>query len=321
MKSSISEIFEHNIRLLSAVNKAVYFFHIQRYDRALEILGDITGDIKIVVAAVIENRAYFNIDSNDSVTKVMEMLENILSAQKSKDYVLLPDLLEMQFVTFISSVQELIVKKEDFCTFDENKYKSNLELLKLKLIKNSGDTEKLLGLLNEPLNPQKLLELGYRIEFTACGRMTVACRDRNGNEFYLHSNNMTDEESFELALSWFEDGITFYGIYGFGLGYHIMELLKLLENNNNAKICVYEGDCNILKLACAFSDIQWLLNTDALDMVFDENGRTFADRISKALPVNTRYLCHLPSLKNISDDKTRGKITESIPNYCILEKL
>ena len=39
--------------------------------------------------------------------------------------------------------------------------------------------------------------------------MTVACRDRNGNEFYLHSNNMTDEESFELALSWFEDGITF----------------------------------------------------------------------------------------------------------------
>ena len=55
-----------------------------------------------------------------------------------------------------------------------------------------------------------------------------------------------------------------------------MELLKLLENNNNAKICIYEGDCNILKLACAFSDIQWLLNTDALDMVFDENGRTFA---------------------------------------------
>ena len=65
-----------------------------------EILGDITGDIKIVVAAVIENRAYFNIDSNDSVTKVMEMLENILSAQKVKDYVLLPDLLEMQFRNF-----------------------------------------------------------------------------------------------------------------------------------------------------------------------------------------------------------------------------
>ncbi|HHT89243.1 MAG TPA: hypothetical protein GX002_09560, partial [Clostridiales bacterium] len=208
------DIFNKNIMLLEKIDKSICYFREQQHDIALGIIADSMELIRHSIEAIITNREYLNLDEVESVNK---MLGGILEAYRMGDYVLLADLLELQLVSFIIGVQELIISKEEV-TFSEEICHENLSLIK----------ENSLGLKELSLvstDPQTLLKEGYRVEFSSCGLMTLAAKNGD-NTFYFHTNSRISYEAFLLARHWYDKKVKRYIIYGLGFGYHINELLS-----------------------------------------------------------------------------------------------
>lgn len=289
MTDNIKNIFEHNIVLLEKVDKAIYYFRRQQHDIALEIIADSMGLIRHSIEAIISDREYFNLVSTDSV---MEMLSGVLEAYKTGDYILLADLLELQLVSFIIGVQELIIGKEEI-TFNEEIYHENLKLLTA----NGIGLDKLLV---EPIDPQTFLKEGYRVEFTSSGLMTLASKNGEAS-FYFHTNGRISAEAFMLARHWFRKDAKRYVIYGLGFGYHIYELLSF---SDQSEITIYEADLNVILLAGAFAKLKDVFETGRVKLVYDPTFQELRNKLNNLLKEEA-FCVHYPSYQNIRSDEGR----------------
>lgn len=297
LTDNIKSIFEQNIRLLGETDKAVYYFREQQYDKALVIFADAIDQLNYVIEAIIKDRAYFNLVSTESV---LEMLSGILEAKKNKDFILLADLLDLQLISFLCGVQELIISKEEIL-FDEDNYCENIKIL---IKKGIGFPIMLL----EPMNSSKLMENGYRVEFTSCGLMTLAAQNED-TEFYFHTNSRVQSEAFILAKHWLSEDKKKYILYGFGMGYHIRQLQELAPE---ADIEVYEADLNVIQLACAFADVRDILENVHTKIIYDPGLKLLGSRTADLQPEEA-VLIHYPSLRNIRDSEAHEKLETLIP--------
>lgn len=287
MTAQIKHLFQTNVELLELVDKAVIYFREQEYPAALEIMPAVSEKMKDVIDGIIGDKEYFELVSTESLT---EMLKGIVDASRAEDYVLLADLLELQLSTLLCNVQELIMKKEDYAFFSEEMYREQCAMMAEKLA--NGGTTGVETLFETPLNPEELMEQGYRVEVTSCGLMTVAVATDRGS-VYLHSNHKVATEAFLLARCFAKQEAETYIIKGFGMGYHVAELAKLKPE---AKIAVYESNGQILKLACAFSPLKRLLLNDRIFICYDEDGAAWKERVENLK--ETEAVClHMPSVQ------------------------
>ena len=297
LTENIKSIFQQNILLLGDLDKAIIYFREQHLEKALKIVANSMERIKFIVEAIIKDRDYFNLVATDSV---LDMLSGILEAQKNRDYILLTDLLDLQMVSFLCNVQELIINKEEIL-FDENNYMENIDALFSK--ENSFHNHR-----KEPLNPSKMLENGYRVEFTSCGLMTLAAKN-NGSNFYFHTNSRIQSEAFLLARQWYQKEIRKYTIYGFGMGYHIFELNELAPN---AEIEVYEADHHVIQLACAFTNIKEKIANKKIKLIYDPDYSLLRERIG-LLTSDDVFAIHYPSFRNIRSAEAKKALENFIP--------
>lgn len=294
---SIRDIFELNTRLLGEMDKAVCYFREQQCDKALEHMANSIDEVKLCIEAIITNREYFNVVNTESM---LEMLTGILEAKKNRDFVLLADLLELQLINFLIGVQELIISKEEI-EFDEQSYRQNI----VHLLNHS---EGLVERLQEPINTVQLLESGYRVEFTSCGLMTLAA-ENEGSKFYFHTNNMVQSEAFQLARCWYRQDIESYIIYGYGMGYHIREMLAIAPE---AQIIIYEADANVLQLACAFTDMKKVFSAPRVKLYYDPELTLLQRQLENRK--NTEVLrVHYPSYINIKNAEVRAHLASALP--------
>jgi len=290
MTAEIKKLFQTNVELLELVDKAIIYFREQDYPMALEIMPDVSEKMRLVVAGIIGDKEYFELVSTDSL---LEMLEGIVEASRSEDYVLLADLLELQLCTLLCNVQELIMKKEDYAFFSELMYQEQCTAMAEKL--KQGGTACQEALFETPLNPEELLEQGYRVEVTSCGLMTVAVATDRGS-VYLHSNHKVSQEAFFVARSFAKQEAETYLIKGLGMGYHVIELAK---QKPDARIAVYESNGQIIKLACAFSPLKKLLENEKITLCYDEDGSAWQKRVEN-LKEQEAVCLHMPSVQACS---------------------
>ncbi len=322
LKKEILDTFKKNIELLALVDKAVVYFREGRTDLALDMLSDMGDGITAMAERIYGDREYF---ANVSTESVAEMIEGILNARRNRDYVLLADLLDVQLGGFICSVQELIMKQEDYFAFDQERYSQAIGKLDAKLadslvsvcgFKEDDDEKERLrvnhsALLKDSLDPARLLEQGYAVELTSSGLMTLAANDADGRKIYLHSNGHVTLESFLLAQRWFCEGAGVYIIYGLGMGYHLSELVKL---SPKSEFIVFESDMNILKLFCAFSGEDELLDRDNIRFVYDPE-YVFLDKELSKFTGTEKFCIHFPSFKRITNDDAKKLMSIYIPWY------
>ena len=297
LTESIKNIFRQDIQLLGDLDKAVHYFREQQYDKALGLVANSIDQVKNVIEAIISDREYFNLVDTESM---LVMLNGILEAKKNKDFILLADLLELQLINFLIGVQELIISKEEIL-FNEENYKENISLL---LEHGEGFPMQF----TEPIDTEKLLESGYRIEFTSCGQMTLAA-ENDGYRFYFHTNSRIQEEAFLLAKHWYREDKLRYIIYGFGLGYHVKELLAAAKA---AEVEVYEADRNVIQLACAFTEMKELLLSKRLRLIYDPELKLLKDRIS-ALKSEEVFQVHYPSYINVRSREGKEVLHGALP--------
>ncbi len=286
---NIRSIFEHNIRLLGDMDKAVYYFRRQQCNQALALLAGSVEEIKFIMEAIVTDREYFKLVDTKSM---IDMFSGTIEAMKNGDYILLADLLELQLINFLIGVQELIISKEEI-EFDEDNYNENMQLL---LERGEGFSEEL----TEPINAVQLLDRGYYIEFSSCGRMTLAA-EKEGSKFYFHTNSRIQSEAFLLAKQWYSKNASAYIVYGFGMGYHLTELHELAPR---AAIEIYETDINVIRLACAFADVQRLLADDKIHIIYDPEFDRLSARCANRKN-NDVFVIHNPSYRNIKNPAGR----------------
>lgn len=284
MESGISSVFHKNIRILDWIDRAILYTREGNYMAAMEAVAEVTDDITAVADAIMKDHEYFSLVSVESIA---EMLEGIVNAKQDQDYVLLADLLQLQLESFLCNVQNYIMEKEDLYLFEEAVYYHQLAILHDHLYDSSLFDQDF----NEELNASKLLEEGYRIEFSSCGLMTLAAKDLSGTAHYLHTNHKISEEAFLLARSWKKENVNRYVVSGLGLGYHVLTLHELAPD---ALIEVYERDMNIIKLCCAFSKIEELLESGKVTVYYDKDGSGFAKR-QTAIAADESVCIHYPS--------------------------
>lgn len=312
----IKTIFETNVKLLGAVDKAVLCFREGKYEDALEIVVQSGAPINLVAEAVIHNREYFDTISVDTVAK---MLQGILDASQKGDYVFLADLYEMQLSSFIRTVQEIILGKEQYLVYDGERYRENIQSLETilrELIEERDDMNadelnrfriNLNAELEDPFDAEKLLKKGFSLEFAAGGRMTITAPYRE-DRIYLHSVCHTDNEAYLLAKSWFDPMVDEYIVYGLGMGYHIEQLHRLAPEK---RIIVYESDLDIFKLFCAFGGDCRILSEDNIFFVYDKELKVIGNRIKKYRPLQTEGAQAI----YIGDNDEIVKICVHYPSY------
>ncbi len=325
MRDNIRAIFEQNTELIRRTEIALQYYREQQYDKALGLTAQAIDQLRDISEAIFSDREYFAAVSDASVA---EMLNGLLQTKKKKDYVLLADLFEMQLLTFLYSIQELILNKEDYMEYDDAAYAKRTALMKDKLAESirsyesNPDTAKraslnVNALFDTPLDPEQLLREGYRVEFTSSGRMTVAIQDREGRDLYLHSNGNVSKEAFLLAKRWTQKPADTYIIYGLGMGYHIEEMLHL---SPDSEIEIYEADMNILKLSCAFSKIENLLQDVGVRLIYDPDGTLIQKRL-KERTRNEAVCVHYPSLRNVKEEELREVLSGYIPWVKLIENI
>lgn len=315
---TVHKIFEQNIELLTQTEKAIIYLREQEYEKALSIVADTAEYINYVADAIIQHREYFDLVSVESI---MEMLEGILDAKRQKDFVLLADLLELQLVNFICSVQELIMKKEDYLAFNELDFIKNSILMQKKILESDytltffteqdrkHQEQNITNEIKKDLDPAYLLEQGYAVEFSTCGLMTIGSKDENGTKFYMHTNHSVGKEAFLQARNWYSKDTETYIIYGYGMGYHISELIKLAPH---AQFEIYESDMNILKLSCAFSRMTGLFELENVKMYYDPDFIRIQNRL-KEMTEGDKLNIHYPSFRNIKLKEAKEILLHYIP--------
>lgn len=296
MITELQQVFRRNTILIDMIDKIIYYFHIQNYDRALRTSANFYAKLN-------EHMPFLQkIIDQERFELINNILMQLFEAQNSKDYVLEADLYELRLRRFLTDIQEDIIASDDF-TYDASLYNQNLDICK-KIDKDLFDriyTEEA---------PWNLSEQGYEMEFTSSGHMTLAVTDKLGR-YYLHSNNSVTREAFSLANTWYQEDVTGYIVYGFGMGYHIRELLDL---DSSIHIDVFEADLNIIRLAIGYTPIAGLLSRPNVRLIYDPNFSKLINRISD-LKENEKFVIHYPSLRSIADSSIKDQLEDYFIQY------
>lgn len=170
--------------LIKTIDKVITHLHRQEYLYAMRDMNVILNDIEKLIP-IYGKWAERIPDQN----VLLEILQNLVQAQGTKDYVLLADILQLQLLPFLTQIQETYV------------------------LDASVEIE---------------IPDDYRVELTSIGSYTLAVLKKE-NWVYLHSNGDPYKEAAEIAEAWFDREHYEYVVYGLGLGYHVQALLDIDE--------------------------------------------------------------------------------------------
>jgi hypothetical protein len=289
----MKNVYNNNKYLISTIKSSIYAFRRQNLDVGLRQFTNIINVLSQNITEVIKHKSYFN-DSVETVEEevIMGILENITNAQKSHEYILLADLLELQLMPLIISWQEVIQSKEDIISF-EDQFEKNIEYLK------EYDEALAEMVLNQPE-----IETGYEVEPTTSGSVTIKI-NRDNQEFYLLSNNDPQNAAEIFADTYYSPRASRYLLFGLEL---LSNANTLLGYKDAQYVDVYESDLNIIKLACRYGSLYYL-SIGRLNIYYDPDYTKFAKACQNGSE-NQVIAMHQPSIRNIKDDKIRERFEQ-----------
>jgi hypothetical protein len=299
----MKRIFQHNINLISNIEKMVYQFRIQNYDFALRSASECINVFSTYLNILLEQQRYFNenyIIIDQAI--ITEMLTELLNAQENQDYILLSDLYELKFLPFLYQLQEIIIYNSDI-TMDD-------AFLETVEVMNQTHPELTTLLINQAKHPSLQIQ-HCEIEYTASGLKTIVIQKEHSKKIYMHSNRSASFEAFLLANSWYTEEKSIYLVYGLGCGYHIQELLNL---DSNIKIEVYEGDLQIIYLAAANDGFVNILRSQRVSIIHDPEYKKLMERLQE-MTDDMEFVIHHPSLYNIKNQAVRTSLEEYFIHY------
>ena len=294
------QIYNKNIQLQRFICIIINACYVQNYDRVLRYFTIFSKSFMEILESVLADLEYYNQEMElVNVEGVTMSLQSILAAQENKDYILLADLLELQMIPFLQSLQEAIRTYDGIGT-DDDVWNHNMEVLE-KTNPKLWEQLKAHHETYEVAQANGTWAGTHHLEFTNCGAFTMAGQDENGM-YYYHSNSNPQREAIAFADYYYNVGQEKYLIWGLGLGYHVN---AFFVKDDGITITVFENDLDVIYHALMVTDFSKLLESESLTIVYDE---TFKEVI-KQLDVSTEaFIIHSPSLRHIKDVRIREQM-------------
>lgn len=294
------EIYRKNIELQSIAHDIIGACHIQNYDRVVRLFTRLTTGFMQVIESVFQDLEFFN--QEDLVVNpegVSASLQDILCAQENQDYVLLADLLELQLLPFLQSLQQQIRCYEpvgvENCVWENNMWvlKQGNETLYKELLQYHTRYEK--------EKADGIWEGCHHLEDTNSGAFTMAGVDESG-AYYYHSNVEPYKEAEDFATYYESPGCKEYVLWGLGLGYHVLALWK---RDTGVTLSVYESDLDVIYHCMMAVDMREFLSSPEVHFVYDPDFKKIIGALDR---VTENVILHYPSLRHISDKNLRSQM-------------
>ena len=293
-------IYQNSTRIQYLVHRIVASCRVQNYDVVVRTFTAMTELLMPLLDAVFSDITYYN-QEMDVVNPdgVSASLQDILMAQENRDYVLLGDLLELQLVPFLQSLQE-VIRAYDGVGVDPVIWESNMKVLKEK----DGVLWKQLIAYHEEYekkNSEGTWEGLHHLESTNSGAFTMAGMDAQGM-YYYHSNVNPEKEAVDFANYYYDICSDRYVIWGLGLGYHVRELYRL---DTGISMQVFESDMDVIYHCLMAVDLSGVMTNGRLELVYDPD---FTKIISALENITENFVIHYPSLRHITNEKIREQM-------------
>ena len=226
----MNDIFENNKQNLLLINEIVANYRKQNFFVGSLKLSALLKSINSVVEVIFSRE-----DCRDLAGELKQILPALLQAQSDQDYILQADILEGDLLPLLQKIQ--IKLQDDGIPQVPEFFESNMLILKEK-------NERLYKVLQNVRNDNAKYVIAYAIN----GQPTVQAR--NGNRcFFMHSTINPEWEAQVLTVGL--RAAKNYVVFGMGLGYHVIELLKKYPEN---KVTVLESEKYLLLQALRYMD-------------------------------------------------------------------
>lgn len=230
--------------------------------------------------------------NEDYLVSILSQLEQ---AQVSQDYILMGDLYELQFIPALQDVQA-IISNLDIPLEDSAWWEGNIAVLKAK---NPAIYQALLEFDRGELQGQ---EDGYSIEPTSVGFFTMALEE-DGKRWYLHSNRNPVEEARIWARRNYRLEKEKYTLFGWGMGYHVRELLGLYSD---MELVVMEPDIGVLYYSFRYGD--WRNVLEKITLMWDPEWKEVSTLVSE----DRELLLYQPKIAHVKNQRLREAMNQII---------
>lgn len=237
----------------------------QNYKVGLDYCGAALMQIEEILNILINNKSeYIKYGVEVEEAYFLELLQSLEDAQRKKDYVLVADICEGMIIPYLTQVQQLIMSVCD-----------NIDDLLREDYSIDSDEK-------------------YVIEPTSQGYATLAVVNGDNEKVYMHSNCYPSLSAIQLAHKWYSEEKYVYVVYGMGLGYEILELIRI---SAAIKVIVYESHNRIYKYAKAYGVLDRLEKSGQVEIIIDENFKElqrydFSDVYTKFIINNPSVRCY-----------------------------
>lgn len=229
-----------------------------------------------------------------SVDELFPILDAIVLAQQRNDWIFLADILEGDLRSFLQRFQMEVMERSEIVRPDY--FSKNMEILRCK-------NEKLYRVL---CGNKQAYPLEYTLIPAVNGELTMYYHKEGVGEIYLHSMIDPAAAAKEFIREWYLPEKKEYCILGFGLGYHVFELLGM---SKAVSVIVLERDIEAIVLAMQFFDWSEFLETERLQIKYESK----VNMLLKAVTENSMLLVHYPFLQCMKS----GEEKEALENYFI----
>lgn len=178
-----------------------------------------------------------------------------------------------------------------------NYYENNLNLLK-DIDNNLSDKIANLVIVKENYKIIKTKEECYTIQIIHNDISTKSAT-------LLHSKYNPEKEAIQFAKKQFNSKEKINIVYGFGLGYHIEEILKKLDSKD--LLYVLDINLEVFKLALKLKNLQKILLDKRLRLIISESQEEVAKQFLKLLKEENKFVIYPPSLKSIPNKYEKFK--------------
>lgn len=208
------------------------------------------------------------------------LLPFILQTQERQDYVFLADILEGDLQPCLQKLQLELMNSADVAP--EIYWESNRRVL---LEKNPGLLEAL------EYTPDQA-DTYFAVQ-AINGQMTLQYR-KGSEEYYMHSSINPEREAELWAKRHIQKGYELYYVFGMGLGYHVIELLKQAPGS---RVIVLELEPYLVKLSFCYQNLESYLKSGRLEVICEPQEmvllRSLREEKDKMLLVHEPSLVHM----------------------------
>lgn len=284
-------IYCKNQKCLQLIPEIVEDYRKQYFFQGSKKFSVLTVELSAIAEAVVLQTEW-QIDREE----MLLMLEMLVEAQKNRDYILISDILEGDLLPFLQKLQ-MCINEIEVMELPEF-FERNLSMLQ-------GKNKQLYCELMDAQGGKKEDGEKYRLEIAINGQATLRAKLPN-RDYFMHSTINPEREAQILASAIVREGVKKYIVFGMGLGYHVMEILK---RNSDNKVIVLENDIQVLLYALRYMDWSAYLGDERLEIIWHAEIPLLLKALQRE-KAEYEFFLHYPSLQRIQDEKIRETLED-----------